>query len=149
MDLSGLSDNAFDALLRPPPVDEAWRKAYIRARGLPARLRLTFLGDLLALVVEPLPGFTHLVREALLPEALRRYGPYHISLCFREEAQEGLVVAAAAAWDGWEGTLWPRYLSEAEGGGYFEVGGWLAACPHLQALHSGGWYRDRALHISM
>lgn len=143
-----LDDKAFSALLRFPPKEEQRRKEHVRRWGLPARLRLQYLGELLALVVEPLPGFVHLVREELVPDACRRFEPYHISLCERRRVQRRLLEKARRRWDGWTGTIPAAYVSEQQGGGYIEVGGALQQCPVLKALHRQGMYKTRRLHIS-
>ena len=143
-----LDDKAFSALLRFPPHEEARRKEHIRRYGLPARLRVRYLDDLLALVVEPLPGFVHLVHEELVPDACRRFQPYHISLCERNRVKRRLLAKAHRRWDGWEGVVPAAYISPQEGGGYIEVGGALRWCPILRALHRRGMYKRRRLHIS-
>ena len=140
--------------MRLPPWDEWYAKEYIKGHGLPVTLRVVYLGDLLALDVIPSEGFVHLALPDFQEESFRRFGPYHVSICFRWDINDfnaHHVPLVVDRWDGWRGVLGVGYVSMDVGKGYVELDsqGALRNCPHLMTLFRGGSYGYKELHISM
>ena len=98
--------------------------------------------DLLWVRVEPAPGWTHL---ADVPPTT----PYHLSLCYEGE------VVDPACWTRLAqraGELTVLRVVDFGSGGTANLD--LVECPlgrdpDVAALHAGGWYCRRSLHISM
>ena len=150
LQLAELDEDAFTALLRFPAEEAERRKALILERGQHVRVEVQWLGNLLALVITPLEGFTHLIHEHLVEEATRRYGPYHVSLIkYRDFSAQPECAAAfeqlQAYWDGWEGWM---PIAEIRSAGYLLLAGAFAACPYIELLHSRGQYSTWGKHIS-
>ena len=130
------------------PEDEAYRrKTRICEDGQPVRPKVEVLdGSLVAIVLESLPGFTHLVQDP--EECIASYGPYHISIAQIELFTAQMIADLRSRWDDVEVVL-PIDIVRADG--YMELGD----CPlyrdaTIQALHGhpDAWYRERSLHIS-
>ena len=110
------------------PWEPDWRARFAALEwwGLPAVWTLTLL-----------PGDDwRLPREASRPHL-------HLSICFDGEAD---VEAVRAAWHGRRHTLWGYRCGSCF---YVHPADPMAQCPHLNAAHERGWYRDRPLHLSM
>ena len=148
-------EKEFERVLRFSKDEEARRKAYLKEHGLPARLRMEKMdGCLWALVITPLPGWVHLVRGPCVREAVKRFGAYHVSICYDSDVKADAahhLEAALRRWGEWQGVLTAEWVSPKAGKGYFELSaaGPFRTCPHLTALHRSGSYADRELHISM
>lgn len=123
------------------PWEPDWRARFAALEwwGLPAVWTLTLLpGDdwRLWALVPLLPEGVRLPREASRPHL-------HLSICFDGEAD---VEAVRAAWHGRRHTLWGYRCGSCF---YVHPADPMAQCPHLNAAHERGWYRDRPLHLSM
>ena len=145
---SEMSDDQLEKVLRHPWEEGCARREYIYRHGLPVKLQLKLLdGFLWALVVQPQPGYLHLVRDICVPEAIKRYGVYHVSLASVDSVDADLLAQAKRLWDGWSGRLVAARISETTG--YILVGGELGRCVVLNAIFRRGNYGYKeGLHIS-
>ena len=124
------------------PWEADWedRFATLEWGGFPATWEVTLLpeykGWRLWALVPILPDGVLLPREASREHL-------HISLCFDGEADVGKI---REAWHGRQHTLWVYRCGSCL---YIHPADPMAQCPHIQAVHGAGWYKDRPLHMSM
>jgi hypothetical protein len=139
-----------------PDDTEYWRRVHeLQWRGgFWASARLAWLHNkpdeepLLAIVLEPLKGeyFPNFMLHDALKDTRWEGVPTHLSLCFQSECPPRLLRGALRRWR--ERGVWVE-CRRVTSGATCEVGGRLAECPVLQKLHNGGYYKDRALHVSL
>jgi len=101
---------------------------------------------LLAVVVTPLDGWTHLVRDP--DECVAAHGPYHMSICQASLASAEDIAALRAKFAGVETTL---PILAVSGEGCMELGECaLTLDDTVRRLHfhEHAWYRERPFHIS-
>ncbi len=134
------------ACVRFDSAEHELRKQRILSDGQPVRLRVDWLDDLLAVVLEPEAAFVHLVTD--WRASVEAFGPYHVSLAQRGVVTEQDVDELRGRWDGQRLDLCIQFVSDHTG--YMELGPIdpLLLDPTIQRLHAAGWYRDRELHIS-
>ena len=105
---------------------EDYKRAIVRD-GQPVKTKILVLNStLLAVVLEPLPGFVHLVRNP--QECIDAYGPYHISICQLDIVSNIEVLELEARWNDREVVL-PIAEVRSEGCMY------LDSCPLADDPH--------------
>ena len=139
-------------------------KASILTDGLPGTISVEWLpgkrstGALLALVITPLPGFIHLVKDEYVAYLTETHGEYHISIVFEQDIcttkftneQNARIRAAVQAifarWNGVRGNIPINNISK---NCTAAIGGDIPRDMNLLYLHRIGQYNGRQLHISM
>ena len=98
------------------------------------------------MVLEPLPGFLHLVKNP--QECIDASGPYHLSICQLDIVSNIEALELEARWNDREVVL-PIVEVRGEGCMYLDSCP-LADDPLIIRLHEriGAWYAGRRLHIS-
>ena len=86
------------ACVRFDNAEHELRKQRILSDGQPVRLRVDWLDDLLAVVLEPEAAFVHLVTD--WRASVEAFGAYHVSLAQRGVVTEQDVDELRARWDG-------------------------------------------------
>ena len=120
------------------------RKQIIEQQGQPVRLRIEWWGCLLVVVVEPLDGFVHLVRN--WEQCVEAFGEYHVSVAQYPTASNADYNALHAAWNGVALQLPIAHVSNE---GCMELGQ-CTLFNDVFRVHNrpDAWYADRSLHIS-